>query len=265
MEVETEMKREYRWPVRWLSMLPVFFLAFFPRVSVLAEEKGEEGKKAPPPWKGNLSIGLSLARGNTAASSFSFTFAADGPVQEKILWLNKGVFLFGQTDGETSAESLQALTRVDWKHTDGFFSFCEFQASRDRFKNQSYRLLPALGVGYRVLATEDVTLGFDGGYSQVIIRYHDSGVIDSYASLKVGNLLSWKISEGAEFTNALEINSDVANLANYFIRLEANLITALAKNWSVKLTFIDRFDNEPVGVGIQKNDITFITGISKKF
>ncbi len=229
------------------------------------EQDAEKKKEEKPLWKGNLSVGLSLARGNTTSSSFSFTFATDGPIRKNIGWTNKGVFLFGQTDGQTSAESLQALTRADWKHTEGFFSFYEFQASRDRFRNQSYRLLPALGVGYRVMAGRNVTLALDGGYSQVLTRYYDSGLTDSYATLKLGQLTVWKISETAEFTNVLEINSDVADLSNYFLRLEANLITAVARSWSVKLTFIDRFDNEPVGEGIKKNDIIFITGISKKF
>lgn len=246
-------------------LVSLFFLA---GVSVGAhEEQGAEKKdnKDIPPWKGNLSIGLSLASGNTSSSSFSFTFATDGSISPKALWTNKGVLLFGQTDGQTSAESLQGLTRIDWKHTEGFFSFYEFQASRDRFKNQSYRFLPALGVGYKVLAAKNISLALDGGYSQVVTRYYDSGLTDSFASLKLGQLLAWRISEMADFTHALEINSDVNRLANFFLRWEANLITALAKNWSVKLTFIDRFDNKPVGEGIRKNDITFITGISKKF
>jgi len=249
----------------WLLFGFLFFLVAF-WLSAQEEQGGEEEeKKEIPPWKGNLSIGLSLASGNTASSSFSFTFATDGSISPKALWTNRGVLLFGQTDGKTSAESLQGLTRLDWKHTEGFFSFYEFQASRDRFKNQSYRLLPALGVGYKVLSAEHVKLAMDGGYSQVVTRYYDSGLTDSFASLKLGQLFSWQISKATEFTHALEINSDVNNLANFFLRWEANLLTALAKNWSVKLTFIDRFDNEPVGEGIRKNDITFITGISKKF
>lgn len=235
-------------------------------IAALAQEKtAEEEAKELPPWQGHLAFGLSLAQGNTKASSFSFTFATDGPINKEILWTNKGVFLFGQTNGQTSTESLQGLTRLDWKHTTGFFSFYEFQASRDRFKNQSYRLLPALGVGYQIRLAQNITLTLDGGYSQVLTQYYDSGLIDSYASLKVGQIFAWKISPVAEFNHAIEVNSDISHLANYFLRLEANLITAFAKSWSVKLTFIDRFDNKPVGEGIQKNDITFITGISKRF
>jgi hypothetical protein len=46
---------------------------------------------------------------------------------------------------------------------------------------------------------------------------------------------------------------------------EANLITAIVRSWSVKLTFIDNLDNKPVGFGVKKNDITLIAGTSRKF
>jgi len=47
--------------------------------------------------------------------------------------------------------------------------------------------------------------------------------------------------------------------------LRPTSITAIAERWSVKLTFIDTYDSQPVGIGIEKNDITFIAGLSWKF
>jgi putative salt-induced outer membrane protein YdiY len=231
---------------------------------------GEAATNAPPPppkWKGNVSLGLSLSRGNTHSTNFSFTFSAGGPIDKNknMIWSNKGIFLLGELDGKTNTESLLVATRVDWKHKEGLFSYYEFQAIRDRFRNYSYRLLPALGFGYDVLARESITVGMDFGLSEVFTKYYESGLTESYAGLKVGQDLDLKISETAEFTEKLEINFDAARLSNYFLRLEANLLTAISKSWSVKLTFIDGYVNKPIGLDIQKNDITFITGISRKF
>ncbi|MFZ2054395.1 MAG: hypothetical protein WAU81_09370 [Candidatus Aminicenantales bacterium] len=55
--------------------------------------RAEEPKKEPPHWKGDVSLGLSLARGNAQSSSFSFTLAADGPVNmaNTLIWANKPV------------------------------------------------------------------------------------------------------------------------------------------------------------------------------
>jgi putative salt-induced outer membrane protein len=227
----------------------------------------DEPKEKPPHWKGDVSLGLSLARGNSQSSSFSFTFAADGPVNKEntLLWANRAIYLFGEMDGETSAENLLVASRLDWQHTGRIYSYYELQETRDRFKNYSYRLLPAVGLGYRVVAAETITLGLDAGLSQVVTKYYDTGDTDSYTGLKIGQQLFWKIAETSEFNEKLEVDPDISEFSRYFLRLEANLVTAIANSWSVKLTLIDSYDNKPVGPGIKKNDVTLIAGLSRKF
>jgi putative salt-induced outer membrane protein YdiY len=239
------------------------FLVFSFGLSGLADEAKEE----PPRWKGDVSLGLSLARGNTQSSSFSFTFAADGPVNKAntLIWANKAIYLFGEVDGETSAENLLVASRLDWEHAGRLYSYYELQGVRDRFKNYSYRLLPAVGIGYKVIAAETLALGLDVGLSQVFTKYYDTGDTDNYTGLKIGEQFVWKIAETSELNQKVEIAPDVSELKRYFLRLEANLITAIAKSWSVKLTFIENYDNKPVGPGIKKNDVTFIAGLSRKF
>lgn len=227
----------------------------------------EDAKEEPPHWKGDISLGLSLARGNARSTTFSFTFAADGPVSRAntLLWANRAIYLFGEMDGETSAENLLLSSRLDWQHTARFYSYYEIQGIRDRFKNYSSRILPSIGAGYKVIAEEAVTLGLDAGLTQVITKYFDSGDTENYTGLKIGEQLTWNISESSEFNEKVEISPDISEFRKYFLRFETNLITAIAESWSVKLTFIDSYDNRPVGPDIKKNDVTFIAGLSRKF
>lgn len=227
----------------------------------------EDAKEEPAHWKGDVSLGVSLARGNTQSSSFSITCAADGPVNssQTLMWANKAIYLFGEVDGQTNTENLLVASRLDWQHTGRFYSYYELQGTRDRFKNFSYRFLPAVGFGYKVVATETTALGLDVGLSQVVTKYYDSDDTESYTGLKFGEQFTWKISETSEFNQKIEISPDLSELNRYFLRLEANLITAIAESWSIKLTLIDNFDNQPVGLEIKKNDVTFIAGLSRKF
>ncbi|MDH4197604.1 MAG: DUF481 domain-containing protein [Candidatus Aminicenantes bacterium] len=243
-----------------LVVIILLILAWGP--SAAAEEPEET-----PRWKGDLSLGLSLARGNSRSSSFSFTVSADGPVNESktLLWANKLVYLFGEVGGETSAESLLAVTRLDWQHGGRFFTYFELQGMRDRFKNLDSRVLPAAGAGYKVIARKTVTLVVDAGLSRVFTKYHDPNSTENYTSLKAGEQFVWKISETSEFNERMDLVPDISDFARYFVRWEANLITALAKSWSVKLTLIDSYDHKPVGLGIKKNDVVFIAALSRKF
>ena len=226
-----------------------------------AEDKAEE----PPRWKGDVSLGLSLARGNTQSSNFSFSFAAGGPVGKNLMLENKGIYLFAEADDKTSAESGLIASRLNWQHTDRLFSYYELQADRDRFKNYSSRFMPAVGVGYKVVAQESVSLILDAGLSQVLTNFYDATDSESYTGLKGGQALVWKISKTSEFNEKAEITGDVSDLGRYFLRLEANLVTAITNSWAVKLTVIDTYDSRPVGLGIKENDIVFIAGISRKF
>ncbi|MBP1766768.1 MAG: hypothetical protein H6P98_883 [Candidatus Aminicenantes bacterium] len=241
-----------------MTSLLVFSLGF----SGLAEETEE-----PPHWKGDFSLGLSLASGNSQSSSFSFTFAADGPINKSntMMWINKAIYLYGEMEGETSVENLLLSSRVDWLHTGRLYSYYELQGIRDRFKNYSSRILPALGAGYKVIAQQKVALGVDGGLAFVLTKYYDTGDTDSYAALKLGEQLVWKIAETSEFNEKLEFLPRISDFGWYFLRLEANLVTAIAGSWAVKLTFIDSYDSRPVGIGIKKNDVAFIASLSRKF
>ena len=225
----------------------------------------QEKKEEVPHWKGDVSLGLSLARGNTRSSNFSFTFSAGGPVGKNLKWENKGMYLFADVDDTTSAESAEIDTRLDWSHTTRFFSYYEFQAIRDRFKNYSYRLLPGLGVGYKVVDQKILSLVLDAGLAEVLTKYYDTGDTASYTGVRGGEAFVWKISETAEFNESAQVTSDLSDLGRYFLRLEANLITAITGSWSVKLTFIDSYDSRPVGLGIKKNDTVLVAGISRKF
>jgi putative salt-induced outer membrane protein YdiY len=229
--------------------------------------RADELKEEPPHWKGDVTLGLSLARGNAQSSSFSFTFAADGPVNKAntLTWANRAIYLFGEMDGETSAENLLVSSRLDWQHSGRIYSYYEIQGTRDRFKNYSYRFLPAVGLGYKVIAAETITLGVDVGLSEVITKYYDSGDTESYTGLEFGQQFVWKIAETSEFNEKVEVVPDISEFSRYFLRLEASMVTAIANSWSVKLTFIDNYDNKPVGPGIKKNDVTLIAGLSRKF
>jgi putative salt-induced outer membrane protein YdiY len=255
-----KMKRARRLPFGLCALLILY-------VACLRVAVAEDGPphKRPAKWKGNLSLGLSLARGNADTLNISLTFSAVGPIDKNKALSNNGFFLFGQLNGETIAESLLADTRLDWRHTRRFFSYYRLQVGSDRFKNYSYRILPALGAGYDILAYKALSLEVDLGFSGVIERYYDTDLTHTYAGLRGGLDLDWKISETAEFTEKLEVVSAASRLSNYFLRFEANVVAALTQSWALKLTLADSYDNRPLGTKIKRNDVVLIAGISRKF
>jgi putative salt-induced outer membrane protein YdiY len=228
---------------------------------IYAEEKGSEANK----WGGDAAVGFALARGNTNTTSFSLTLSASGPISKSVINSNKAFFMLNKEKEVTNAESMGLETQISWQHTERFFSYYEILGLRDRFKNHSYRILPSLGVGYKLMATEMIQLSASAGISEVFTKYYDSGETDSYTGIELGNQFSWKISESAEVTQVLGLTADFSELDRYFLRFEVSIASAITKGLSMKFTLMENYDNQPVGEGIKKNDISFLAGLSAKF
>lgn len=226
-----------------------------------AQEEGSEENK----WGGDAAVGLALARGNTDTTNLSFTFSATGPLSKSIDSTNKAFFLLNKEGDITNAESMGVDSQIQWKHTERFFSYYGIQGLRDKFKNYSYRILPGLGVGYKILVEENLQLSASVGLSQVFTKYYDSEETDSFTGFTLGNEFAWKVSSTAELSQSLSLNINKSELGHLFFQFEISLASAITNGLSVKLTLMDKYDSKPVGESIKKNDISFIAGLSAKF
>lgn len=222
-------------------------------------------EEPPPKWKGDIGLSATVNQGNTNNSNFSITANATGRLSEKIEWVNSGLFQFGRADDVTNAELYQLSTRLNWNHSERVFSYYEFPGVRDRFKNYAYRLSPGLGLGYKVINLESLILGFKGGIADIITKFYDTEETDSFFGVSVSDEFVWKFSETSEFNQKWDVTLSTADTNHYLSTFEANLIAQLIKSWSLKLTFINRYDSQPVGEGIKKSDSSFLAGLSWKF
>lgn len=225
----------------------------------------EEEKKDPMKWNGDLSFGISIAKGNTDASTLSFSFSANKKLSEKFDWKNKGIFLGGRADGVLNSQSLELTSTGEWSHSGRFFSRYEIHGIHDRFRNFRYRIVPSVGVGYKLVQSEASELSLKTGLSDTFTKFFDSGETASFVGAFIGNDFSWKISEGAEFKQLSSVNLDLSDTSHVLAQFEVSLSAAIVKNWALKLSFIDKYDSAPETEGVKKNDVTFLTNISWKF
>lgn len=232
---------------------------------VIVPGKGQDTQEAKKTWAGDVSLGLALTRGNTDTSNLSFSFSANKNISAEWEWHSSGSFLLGKIKNQTNAESLSLSSGINWKHSARVFSYFKLQALRDRFKNYDYRLLPTIGVGYKLISSEKTDFSMEIGFSEVFTRYRDSGNTESYLGISWGNSLSWNISPNAELKQKFTFNTDLTDFPHFFAQLEMSLAAAIAKGWALKVSLIDSFDNQPVGEGIKKNDAAFLAGLSMKF
>ena len=119
----------------------------------------------PPPgnWVGSAGAGFALNRGNTETTNINLTFDATYDPKKKDVWRFQGLYLRGETDGETSVDRLFLQGRYERNLTDRTFAFGQAQYLRDRFKEIDYLFATSGGIGYKLIATNAVTFSIDGG------------------------------------------------------------------------------------------------------
>ena len=246
---------------RMLLVLLIFGFVF----SMTIGSFGQEEKEDPMKWNGDLSFGISIAKGNTDASTLSFSFSANKKLSEKFDWKNKGMFLGGRADGALNSQSLDLTSTGEWNHSARFFSRYEINGIHDSFRNFRYRIVPNIGVGYRIVQSEVTELSLNTGLSDTFTKFYDSGETASFVGAFLGNDFLWKISSSAEFKQLSVVNLDLSDTSHVLAKFEISLSAAIVKNWAIKISFIDKYDSAPETEVVKKNDITFLTNISWKF
>lgn len=238
---------------------------FFAAILCLCSITGTFAQEKENKWGGDAAVGLTLARGNTETTNLSLTLSASGPLSPSIANTNKAYFLFSREKDITHAESMGLESQVQWIHSERLFSYYGIKGLRDRFKNYSYRILPGLGLGYKVVSTGNVQLSASAGLSQIFTKYYVPEETDSYTSITLGNEFALKIGTSAEISQSLSLDMSLSEIDHIFLQFEISLASAITKGLALKLTLMDKYDSKPVGVDIKKNDISFIAGLSAKF
>lgn len=224
---------------------------------------GPEEKEAV--WSGNIGFGLSLSRGNASASSVNLSMDAKRSFEKGYTWSNNFFYLYSNSDGEKTAESISGTTKLTVHHSPRTFSFYEIQAIRDPFKDYQYRLTPTFGLGYDALVKPEKKLSLQAGITHVYTRYYPTGHIQQFTGLRLSNAFLWKISTTGELTQKLEITYKTGKSEVFLMNFELGISAALSSQWALTFKLKDAYDSDPQEITTKKNDIIITMGLTKKF
>ncbi len=218
----------------------------------------------PPATTGNVSAGLALTSGNKSTSTFNASYEVTHDPKTGNVLKSSGLFLRGASEGDLTAEQYAVVGRDEYTVTKRIFAFGEMRYLHDRFKEISYLLSPAGGLGYRFIDTAPTVLSASVGIGAVWEKNPGTDVNRSgavTAEQKLAHKLSptATISEGA---SALWKTSDAADALYTF---SAGLAVAIVSKAQLKAEILDTYKNRPPNETVKKNDIAIVMGIVYKF
>ena len=121
----------------------------------------------------------------------------------------------------------------------------------------------SIGMGYKVITHTNLTLSADFG-ANYQRQYFSDGTSKDYGALRVGELLSWKISSKWALDEKFEYYPRFTDLGEYRLRFETNLRYLLSNSLNFNFTVIDQYDTQPAA-GVTRNDLLLRASLGIKF
>lgn len=229
---------------------------------------GQEADEEEPGWTGSADLGFTLTQGNSETTNLSLG-ANLVHETERRKWTFQGSYLRASTDGDETANKGEALGQFDYSPSDRFFFFGRTSVGFNRPAGIDRRLAPGLGLGYRVLDRERAELSVEGGARWIQDRFVDGTTDEAvYASLEES--FSLVVNNTTNLAQSLAYTPKAEDFGEFLLEAEVKLTTSITEALGLRVSVRDDYDSAPfvdpaTGEEREKNDLTFVTGVTYSF
>ncbi|MGE5092235.1 MAG: YdiY family protein [Bacillota bacterium] len=203
-------------------------------------------------------VGFVNAAGNTSLTTLN--------TGEKLTWTRgavklgqQGAFIYGRTEGVTSASQLIAGLRADYALSSrlGVYGMGNFE--RNRFAGFARRFSEGAGLTLAALQTAADSLSFEGGLDLTQQR-SITEVSDNFTSARAAANYRHHLNAKAFVSQFVEVLPDLETSKDLRVNSETAIVAPLSARFAVKLGYLIRFDNLPEP-GFRKTDRLFTSGL----
>lgn len=218
----------------------------------------------PPAWTGSLGAGLAVTSGNSDTSTLNFSFDLASRPKMRHVFKAEALYLRGDEDDEATVDRFAAKARHEYNWRPNVFFFEQLEYLRDPFKDISYLVAPTVGVGYRVFDREDLQLAFDGGVGMKWEK-NTTGISRTDGAFSAGQRFLRKISKNAELTQSIGALWVMDDFGDALYTFRVGLSAGVTDRLKLKFEVVDLYKTKPLGVDVEKNDVSIVTAVVYKF
>jgi|KBSSwiStaDraftv2_1062776.scaffolds.fasta_scaffold93463_3 hypothetical protein len=172
---------------------------------------------------------------------------------------------YGKTDGILSANDMNGSVRVelDVEKSKRVFLFDAAGAGYNEVRKIDLSYDDSFGLGYKLVAATNVTLSADIGVNYQRQNFSD-GTSKDYGALRLGELMSWKISSKWFLDEKFEFYPRFTDIGEYRLRFETNLRYLISHSLNLNISVIDLFDTQPAS-SVSRNDLLLRATLGFKY
>lgn len=216
-------------------------------------------------WGGTADFGLTVTSGNSETTNLSIGARATRVfLRHRISF--SGTYLRTTEDGEEVANRGELATSYRYYPDRRFYFTTRTSGSFNEPAGLELRLAPGAGAGYLLAEGDNYQLSAEAGATWIRDSFVDGSTANSFY-YALAQSFSLNVNETTTLEQGLRYNPKADDLSDYLLHGEVTLTTRITDAVALRLTFIDDFDATPFEgapgePAAEKNDITFITGVS---
>jgi putative salt-induced outer membrane protein YdiY len=219
-------------------------------------------------WTANFDLAFAFTDATTDTLSFSTALELQRKKKPTDFFFG-AYYLFGNSKapGEsrvTTENRLLGRTRLDRDIAERTFAFGQVSAEYDEVQRLSLRTDPVVGVGYRFVKREKLTISGRTGPGYVYQRYF-GGETDDYFTVLFGGNLEADLPYGSKLKWSAEYLPAVSDWqSNYLIRTTADWTMPITEALNFKIAVFETYTNQPPP-DTNRNSFTTTAGLSFRF
>ena len=230
------------------------FSAFSAASAVAAQD-------APPkPVKATGDISFVKTGGNTDVLSLGASDKIEWKTSDRFTLKHQFGWVYGETDGETSANALLTGLRGEYSLTKRVLAFVGVNYDYNMFAGVKRRFEEYAGLGFVLIDKPKDILRFDAGlsYFQEWALYTD--VSNNFLAGRFAGDYKHFFAEKAYFQQIVEFIPNFEVSDDYRLNSETALVAPLSTNFAIKVGYLVRYRGLPPD-GVKKTDTVFRTGL----
>jgi putative salt-induced outer membrane protein len=177
-----------------------------------------------------------------------------------------GAVLRTESDGTETEDKLKFDLLAERDITERLFVLGTFSYLRDTFAGYNFRIFVGPGVGYTIIDTEKRLLQ---ATSSLLYNYDDFSTgtegTDENISFKLTGKYSQHLTETVSFKQILSYTVSLEETKKFFIDSETRLEARLNDTFSLGLSYIINYQNDPPSPSVDETDTTLFTSIIADF
>lgn len=211
-------------------------------------------------WQDEAELSYVHTSGNTEVKTLSFTNLFKYQFTDRLASAWKLGALYGESDGDRSAESYMTDLRADYKLAKRLYAYGQTGYSSDEFAGFDHRYYGGLGVGYKFLDGPRHFFSSELGLNYSTEDYTD-GTDNSFVEGRAYVLYEYAINETSRFSQAVEYLHDFDDSDNYRVNSDTALKVQINTVLSLKVGYEVNYDNAPTPTDLERTDTRFYTAI----